>query len=179
VNIFILDRSPAIAAQYHVDKHCVKMILESAQLLSTAHRIVDGIETTTISQSNRRKRVWHLPDHRQSILYDATHVNHPCAIWARTSKDNYLWLYQLFVALCKEYTYRYEKVHKCESSLMFNQLSYPPSGISTGPMSEPALAMPDQYKVLGDSVQSYRNYYNGEKQRMFAWKNRPTPDWIK
>ena len=179
MNIFYLHSLPSKAAEYHVDKHCVKMILESAQLLSTAHRVLDGVETTIVTQANRKKRVWHLPDHRQSILYSATHINHPSAVWVRQSKQNYLWLYELFSALCREYTYRYEKVHKCERELIFKQLSFAPKNITAFKgFTEPTPAMPGQYKVPGNSIQSYRNYYNGEKQRMFSWKKRETPEWI-
>ena len=173
-----MSADPREAAEMHVDKHVVKMIVESAQLLSTAHRLIDGIETTTVTDKGRRKRVWHLPDHRQSVLYSATHVNHPSAIWTMRSIENYLWLYSLMQELCKEYTHRYGKVHKCEREMIFKQLSYPPAGISTAPFTEPTPAMPDEYKVPGNSVQSYRNYYMGAKQRMFSWKHRNKPAWL-
>jgi hypothetical protein len=177
MNIFYLDKNANLAAEYHVDKHCVKMILESAQLLSTAHRVLDGIETTSIS-NNRKKRIWHLPDEREQILYSATHIHHPSAVWVRQSKANYVWLYNLFVELCKEYTYRYDKVHKCQRELIFLQLARIPENIPDVAFTEPTPAMPDQYKVPGNSVQSYHNYYNGEKQRMFAWKKRNVPTFI-
>lgn len=177
MNIFYLDKDPKTCAEMHVDKHCVKMILETAQLLSTAHRILDGTETTSIS-NNRKKRIWHLPDIREQILYSATHINHPSAVWARESIENYGWLYSLLHYLCKEYTHRYEKVHKCESSGLVKQLSHVPRHLPNKPFTEPTPAMPDQYKVPGNSIQSYHNYYNGEKQRMFAWKKRTPPSWI-
>lgn len=177
MNIFYLHNDPAIAAQMHVDKHCVKMILETAQLLSTAHRILDGTETIGVSKTGRKQKRWVLPDDRETKLYSATHINHPSAIWARHSRANYNWLVSLFEELLKEYTYRYGKYHKCES--MLDTLKRGPGNISvTKPFTEPTPAMPDQYKVPGDSVTSYRNYYNGEKQRMFSWKNRNQPEWI-
>lgn len=177
MNIFYLDKDPKLAAQYHVDKHCVKMILESAQLLSTAHRVLDGVETIQLSGSGRRVKRWILPDDGRSILYEATHINHPSAVWVRQSRANYNWLVSLFEELCKEYTYRYGKHHKCES--MLNLLTYGPRNISvTKPFTEPTPAMPEQYKVPGNSVQSYHNYYNGEKQRMFSWKKRDVPGFI-
>jgi hypothetical protein len=178
MNIFFLDLDPKQCAKEHVDKHCVKMILESAQLLSTAHRVIDGIETTSIC-NNRKKVLFHLPDTREQILYSATHINHPSAIWVRQSNKNYTWLYNLFAELCQEYTYRYGKVHKCQRELIFNQLKYVPKNITVGQFTEPTPAMPDEYKVAGNSIASYRNYYNGEKTRMFAWKNREVPSWIK
>jgi hypothetical protein len=179
MNIFYLDKDPAICAAMHVDKHCVKMILESAQLLSTAHRVLDGVETIQLSNSGRKVKRWILPDDVRSVLYEATHINHPSAVWVRQSKQNYLWLYALFDALCKEYTYRYGKVHKCERELIHKVLSIVPNNITTFKgFTEPTPAMPEQYKVPGNSVQSYHNYYNGEKQRMFSWKKRDVPAFI-
>jgi hypothetical protein len=177
MNIFYLNNAPKICAQMHVDKHCVKMILESAQLLSTAHRVLDGVETIAVI-NNRKVRKWELPDDRQSILYSATHINHPSAVWVRQSAANYTWLYNLFVELCNEYTYRYGKVHKCQREIIFLQLARIPQNIPDKPFTEPTPAMPEQYRVAGDAIQSYHNYYNGEKTRMFAWKNRNVPEFI-
>lgn len=153
------------------------MILETAQLLSTAHRVLDGVETTQLSKTGRRVKRWILPDDGRSILYEATHINHPSAVWARQSKENYKWLFSLFVELCMEYSYRYGKTHKCES--MIKSFMVAPKNIPIAPFTEPTPAMPEQYKVPGDSVQSYHNYYNGEKTRMFSWKNRPVPAFIR
>lgn len=184
MNIFYLSSIPSKAAEYHVDKHCVKMILETAQLLSTAHRVLDGTEhvvdfpNKTTGQI-KKKKVLVLPNTLlDKTLYSATHINHPSAVWVRQSKQNYMWLFALFDALCKEYTYRYGKVHVCETKL-WHALEKFPNNISTfRGFTEPTPAMPDQYKVPGDSVQSYHNYYNGEKQRMFSWKKRDVPPFI-
>lgn len=176
MNIFYLDSNPKTCAQYHVDKHCVKMILEYAQLLSTAHRILDGVEHASTSASGRKKKVWKLPDHRDSVLYSATHANHPSAIWVRQSRENYVFLWNLFVELCKEYTYRYERTHATERLLKVLELV--PSNIGKNGFTEPTPAMPEEYRVPGDSIKSYHNYYNGDKVRMFSWKNRPIPSWI-
>lgn len=160
----------------HVDKHCVKMILETAQLLSTAHRVIDGTEAVGLSQSGRKKKVWKLNSELDDTLYSATHINHPSAIWVRHSKQNYIWLYRLFLELLDEYTYRYGKRHKCQD--LEYPLSLLPENIPDVGFTEPTPAMPDQYKVPGNSVKSYHNYYNGEKTRMFSWKNRNAPKWI-
>lgn len=182
MNIFYLDKSPKLAAEYHVDKHVVKMILESAQLLSTAHRVLDGIQVTGLSTTGRKRTSYVLPDigdkkdPRQDILYSATHINHPSAVWARQSRDNYVWLWHLFKELMAEYTYRYGKVHKCYA--LVNELAFVPNNIADKPFTEPTPAMPEQYKVPGNSIKSYHNYYNGEKQRMFSWKKREVPSWI-
>lgn len=179
MNIFYLDQDPKSCAQQHVDKHVVKMILEYCQLLSTAHRVIDGVQTTATSKSGRSKKVFQLPDSRDSVLYSATHVNHPSAVWVRQSSQNYLWLTSLLRELCTEYTARYGKVHKCESSGLVDVLrTNVPRGISSAGFTEPTPAMPDDFKVEGDSVMSYRNYYNGSKTRMFSWKNRNTPEWV-
>ena len=94
MNIFYLDKNPKLCAQYHVDRHVVKMILETAQLLSTAHWLTGG-----------------------EGPYRATHKNHPSAIWARSNKSNYNWLCKLGLELCEEYTYRYGKIHKTQQHL--------------------------------------------------------------
>ena len=179
INIFYLDRNPKTCAQMHVDKHCVKMILETAQLLSTAHRVLDGVETVGVSKTGRKAKRWELSDTRESILYSATHINHPSAVWCRKNVFNYIWLHNLLTELCNEYTYRYGKVHKCESIGLVQALAKSPLNINLKlEFTEPTPAMPDEYKVSGDVIQSYHNYYNGEKQRMFSWKARPTPEWI-
>ncbi len=177
MNIFYLHNEPRTCAQQHVDKHCVKMILEYAQLLSTAHRVLDGTESVVLSDSGRRKKTWTLSDSRNDVLYSATHINHPSAIWVRQSEQNYRFLWTLFVELCSEYTYRYGKQHKCEG--MVTQLSQIPKNIGKAGFTEPTPAMPDHCKVAGDSVKSYRKYYILEKSRMAVWKNRPTPEWYK
>ena len=178
MNIFYLHHNPKICAEMHVDKHCVKMILETAQLLSTAHRILDGTEMMGLSLTGRKKKVWKLEDSRNEIIYSATHVNHPSAVWVRKSAENYLWLFDLFVCLLNEYTYRYGKIHKCDA-LREPLSSYPKSISISTRFTEPTPAMPDQYKVPGNSIQSYHNYYNGEKTRMFSWKNRQQPSFIR
>ena len=161
----------------HVDKHCVKMILEYAQLLSTTHRYLDGILSTGLSKSGRKQQRYVLSDDREHILYSATHINHPSAVWVRQSEQNYRWLFTLFCELLKEYTYRYGKLHACER--LVTTLGRPPKNIDMDKsFTEPTPAMPDHYKVAGDSIQSYKNYYLGDKTRMFSWKNRQTPSWI-
>lgn len=154
------------------------MILETCQLLSTAHRLLDGVQLVGKTDTGRNIKKWILPDKRESILYKATHVNHPSAVWCRQSKQNYQWLHSLLVELCKEYTYRYEKSHKCERIGLVQALKISPTCISKDGFTEPTPAMPEEYKVSNDSIASYRNYYNGEKQKMFSWKKRQCPFWI-
>lgn len=176
MNIFALDNDPVVAARYHNDKHVVKMILESAQLLSTAHRLLDG-QQSIVLKNGRKMKTWTLSDDREHALYRATHMNHPSAVWVRQSKANYRWLFRLFRALLQEYTDRYGKTHKCDA--MLSTLVSTPSNIPDTGLTPFALAMPDEYKVIGDPVQSYRNYYMGSKRSMAVWGRGklPAPEW--
>jgi len=177
MNIFYLHHEPRICAQQHVDKHCVKMILEYAQLLSTAHRVLDGVLSVGTSATGRKKTSYVLSGDSDAILYSATHINHPSAVWVRQSRANYFWLFSLWVELMAEYTHRYGKIHA--SARLYDSLYSAPQNIpNSGKFTEPTPAMPDEYKVAGDSVQSYKNYYIGDKKRMFSWKNRETPSWV-
>lgn len=185
MNIFYLHNDPVTCAEYHNDKHCIKMILETCQLLSTAHRILDGTEVIGKSKTGRNVKRWTLEDPiLDNMYYAATHINHPSAIWCRQSKANYIWLAQLLYALCKEYTYRYGKVHKCEETgLVLNLQRLPKAlGLCNKPFTEPTPAMPDDIKVKGDSIASYRNYYNNNKQHLATWSGkinlRPVPHWF-
>lgn len=155
MNIFVLDNDITKAAQYHVDKHVVKMPLESAQMLCTARLL--------------------LGESSETVPYRKAHPKHPCTLWATESVDNYLWLCDLGLALCKEYTYRYDKVHKCEAVIndcIDNIPTMPDIGLTPHPQAM------DDYCKLPDAVMGYRNYYNNEKHHLFSWKNRPTPYWV-
>jgi hypothetical protein len=155
MNIFILDYNTKKCAQYHCDKHVVKMILETAQLLCGVHHMT--------------------PQVTPQVPYKLSHKNHPCAIWARESLSNYLYLCDLGLELCKEYTYRYGKRHKSQQVIewcMINKPQIPDIDFTTPPK-----AMPDEYKVI-DVVESYRNYYMGAKKNFAVWKNRNIPEWF-
>ena len=180
MNIFYVHSDPAICAQHHVDKHCVKMILEYAQLLSTAHRFLDGTLSVGTSASGRKKTSYTLPDDRDAVLYSATHINHPSAKWVRHSLANYQHLFKLWIELMREYNYRYGKIHA--SMRLAKYLKNPPSNISEDEgFSAPWRAMPDEYKFdraeSDYTIKSYRAYILGAKTQMLKWKNRPTPDW--
>ena len=178
MNIFYLDRDVTKCAEYHNDKHVVKMILEYAQLLSTAHRVIDGVEYVDKTANGRSIKRWRLEDNTlEKELYKATHINHPSAVWVRQSNNNYNWLMCLFIELLREYTYRYGKIHATERLVYF--LRKPSRNIPVSHLTQPTPAMPDEYKVPGDSLQSYRNYYIGAKNNMAKWKNREIPSWWK
>lgn len=180
MNIFYLDKSPQQSAQWMVDKHVVKMILESAQLLSTAHRLMDGILQIEPIEKNgkvRNKKRWILNDERNDILYHATHINHPSSIWARTSVENYNWLVDHLFALGDEYTYRYGKKHLTIQKLGLH-INSPPFNLKDWDMTLMPSAMDEKYKISDDPIINYRNYYKYGKERMHNWKGRQPPDWI-
>ena len=159
MNIFFLDNDIKKCAQYHCDKHVVKMILETAQLLCGVHHMTPQVAPQVTPQ----------------VPYKLSHKNHPCAIWARESLTNYLVLCELGLELCLEYTYRYGKRHKSQDVIEWCVTNKP--SIQDIGYTEPPKAMPDEYKV--DSVvESYRNYYRGAKASFAVWKNREKPFWF-
>lgn len=175
MNIFYLDKDPNQAARWMVDRHVVKMILESAQLLSTAHRVLDGRKVTIISP--RRTKTWELADSRNNLIYKATHVNHPSAIWVRKSAENYMWLFKHFKALIREYNYRYGKNHACTK--LISALQSLPRNIPEHSFTQPPPAMDRLFVVSNDSVINYRNYYKFGKVHLHEWTRRKPPHWIK
>lgn len=146
---------PSICAVYHCDKHVVKMILETCQLLCSVHHL--------------------FPTENYSPKYKLTHKNHPCAIWTRESLSNYKWLVQLGLELCKEYTYRYGKIHK--SQILIEEMEEHMPNIPDKGFTPPAQAMPNDYKEE-DAVEAYRSYYYFEKYNIHSWKKRQIPEWI-
>ena len=175
MNIFYLSECPVESAQSQCDKHVVKMILEYAQLLSTAHRMIDGDEWTDRTASGSRIKRWSLPDDREQTLYKATHRNHPSAVWVRESRSNYKWLLELFKELIDEYRIRYGKEHK--TSKLLPALSNAPDNLNDIGLTEVPQAMPDDCKrdipLLG-----YRNYYKTNKINLFAYTKRNAPEWM-
>lgn len=185
MNIFYLDRDPVLAAQYHTNKHVIKMVLETAQLLSTAHRVVDGIDNKLPDTDTRFK-----PD-RDDVLYLATHISHPSAVWARATVGNYMWLYALFLALLQEYTHRYGKTHACNK--LKDYLRYPPAKIVGSSFSDPPFCGPreiwtDNLDSRPSIVECYRLYYATHKIDGWShdlarvetqWLDRSVPEWLK
>lgn len=154
MNIFVLDKNPKKCAQYHNNAHCIKMVLETAQLLCGVHWVL-GYQAP----------------------YKLTHKNHPSAIWVRECLENYIWLCDLGIELCEEYTYRYGKRHKSQAVIEWC-LNNTPKLRENGEITEFALAMPEECKV-GNAVESYRRYYIVEKYELAVWKNREKPEWFK
>ena len=176
MNIFYLDPDPKICAEMHVSKHVVKMIIEYAQLMSTAHRLLDGSPYLDKTANGRSIKRWRLEEPFETIMMKASHINHPSAVWTRVSKQNYLWLNRMWHHLCKEYTHRYGKIHAVEKR-MAEALYVWPKNIPDIPFTGPTPAMPDDVKIAGDSLASYRNYYNKNKTHLASWKNRNVPEW--
>lgn len=148
MNIFFISKDPVAAAMYMHDKHVLKMVVESTQILSNCHD-------------------------QSTVKYKRTHYNHPSCIWARSSKSNYSWLWLHAYALAKEYEYRYGREHKCLSII----LSLPKFEHDTHEITPPALAMPDEYKEH-DPVSSYINYYKATKVNNKVWTKRSPPTWL-
>lgn len=155
MNIFYLDRDIDKCVQAHCNKHVVKMILESAQLLSSVHH-----STGTGNEQ----------------MYKLTHKNHPDAVWARSSLGNYEYLISLAILLGEEYTFRYGRIHK--SVGIIERLPYP-SGVPDGLFADPPKCVHDDFKGIEDTVEAYRAYYCRDKAYMCTWLRRPVPEWFK
>lgn len=160
MNIFYLHQLPMLAAQYHCDKHVGKMLIESCQLLATAH---------------------HHFGNGHAVSYRPTHVNHPSAIWVRQSRLHYDWLSDLARGLGRQFLWRYGHDHKSRG-IWFRELMYAPPAMQDLPLrwTPPTLAMPDEYKS-DDHLVSYRRYYASKAATMPLVYNRgnsPQPDWL-
>jgi hypothetical protein len=176
VNIFYLDNDPKTCAEMHLDKHVVKMIIEYAQLMSTAHRFLDGEEYTDLTANGRRIKRWRMNDELENQLMKASHINHPSGIWCRTTDTNYKWLYTMWTHLLNEYTHRYGKIHAC--ARLRETLAALPSNIRQGGFTPPTPAMPDDVKIPNDVLKSYQNYYIQNKAHFAKWSKRPVPFWF-
>lgn len=160
MNIFVLNNNPIKAAQEQCDKHVVKMALESAQMLSSAHRILDG-------------------DEADDRLYKIAHPKHPCTLWTMESIANYHWHYIHWVALCKEYEYRYGKEHLSYVKLR-DILKEQPKNIPIGTQTPFRLAMGSNPECMfEDPVKSYRAFYKTKQERFeMKWTKRKVPQWF-
>tara|TARA_B100000575_G_scaffold164963_1_gene131838 strand:+ start:394 stop:966 length:573 start_codon:yes stop_codon:yes gene_type:complete len=186
MNLFILNVDPIVAAQEQCDKHVVKMIVESAQMLSTVHRMLDGTETRKRSVSGKTMtKYYELSDDREDILYKACHFNHPSTIWSRENCCNYTWHFKHFAALCDEYTYRYGKIHSTDARLR-KILSKLPHNIPRENGRTPfKLAMGSNPECIvkdltgTNAVESYRRFYKTKEKRFkMNWTKRQIPEWF-
>jgi|TARA_R100000084_G_C4596934_1_gene121240 hypothetical protein len=162
VNIFVLDKNPITAAEMHCDKHVPKMCVEAAQMMASAlrrHGATDG----------------QMPLTKAGTPYRGGYAHHPCTVWAGDSRANFSWLALHALALCEEYTKRFDKEHACSGpiehmarmrhAVEFEEARYTPF----------AQAMPDEYRD-DDAVKAYRAYYHSKQFAKWE-KGTPTPDW--
>lgn len=169
MNIFYLDKDPKKAAKYHCDKHVVKMILESAQLLSSAH-YKNKIRVFPKGSYNKNN---------PQGIYKLTHENHPCSKWVKKSSGNYLWLCELADNLLKQYTLRYKKKHACHSMIEWFK-EFIPNHIPIGKMTRPCCVVAEDCFFPGNTVKSYRIYYVKYKSSIARWdKGVEEPQWYK
>ena len=181
MNIFILDEDPQLAASYHCDKHVCKMILESGQMLCTAHWV------SWLTDFGKKRSDFRLVRDMQNFLFEhvpeqkqppwkLTHLNHPCSVWTRETKENYVWHHGLMGFLLDEYSERYNRTHKSEkvwSWLLENTpVAFSDSGLKPFP-----ICMKEEYKVSNDPVECYREYYIKDKVRFAKWKKGNVPQW--
>ena len=176
MNIFVLDKDPYVSATMMCDKHVVKMILESCQLLSTAHHVLDGKQLIKISKNGRTLHTYEKDVFHKSTTYlKCTMINHPCNVWVRKTSGNYRWLFNHLDGLQQEYTKRYFKTHAL-MPLIYHLLWYKPATIKDDlTVTDFVQAMPDQYKDP-DPVYAYQQYYINEKSRFAKWKTE-IPAW--
>jgi hypothetical protein len=169
MNIFVLSLCVNKCTEMYVNTHVVKMCLETAQILSTAHRILAGSDEGQMTLCD------------SAGLYRITHRHHPCVKWTCASKLNYLWLVDLFSALLNEYRIRFDRIHACSRLLTFFTAHLPKDIPITAEMTPFALVMPAEIKERfpsSDPAAAYRAYYLEKKSHLFSWKRRPVPDFV-
>ena len=150
MNIFVLHKDPQKAASMACDRHVVKMILETAQMMCTV-----------------------VASYGHNTPYRPTHAKHPCTVWAGQSRANWDWLIEYGMELSAEYTKRYGKVHKSQSVIERCAMTH--IDLPNIPRTPFAQAMPAQYQNEC-VVTAYRAYYHGEKAGFATWKTQK-PDW--
>lgn len=185
MNLFYLDEDLEKCAQYHVDKHVSKMILEAAQIICTnltVDHLFGDLPGKLNSEQNKklsdfRKEQKELPQEDRLFMYLPTMQNHPSTIWARSSLENFYWTHCYAHALAEEYRYRYGKAHKSFWEVI-NKLPDPKHMVDRG-FTTFGLAMPDQLKDYDNPIESYRMYYMLDKATFASWKHRDKPAWWK
>ena len=176
MNIFILNIDPKKAAEAHGDKHVIKMILEACQMLYTAHWLAvhpELLKERSAVKIAKAHKLLSVPEHMLTAPkrkcadengYRPVHLHHPCTIWVRECLGNYMWTVNLALALADEYEYRWPgKTHSCKAHAQWLKANLPP-GISRGDRNGFAIAMDDEYRVKGDPIASYIQYYKGAKK---------------
>ena len=190
MNIFALHPNPRKCARWHVDKHVVKMLLETCQLLYTAHWVLAYGELLLCRSPQALSRAQKLLVPPVSLVcaprakstgqvYRPCHVNHPCAVWSRETYGNYRWLARLGKELAREFRHRFGHEHSCEEHVRWLYRNPPPT-ILRFPRRGFAVAMDDQYKICGDPIRCYRHYYKTSKAErgLIKYTGRHVPHWL-
>jgi hypothetical protein len=176
MNIFYLHKKQSKCARWHCDKHVVKMILETTQLLYTAHWML-CIEAGKLPNFATAPSMKGEP--RMRGYLPISNAKHPCALWTRASVEHYRWLVILGMALCNEFRVRFTgKAHSCETHLRwlyFNE----PAGFQATSWTEPPLAMAEEFRCSKSAIVSYRNYYKKGKSHLLSYTLRHKPSWLK
>jgi len=189
MNTFILSLDPKEAARFHCNKHVVKMILESAQMLCAAHWLhLLKSEGKTLKDFKRIRdaQQWAYENTPKELHppWKMSHLRHPCTIWTAENVSNYSWQLSLCQSLLEEYSKRYGKTHKTTAEAKWLAKNYP-LNISDSYLTGFPVCMKDEYKVfksqgIVDVVASYKNYYIKDKVRFAKWEPRATtPEWFK
>jgi len=189
MNIFALHPHPRKAARWHVNQHVVKMLLETCQLLYTAHWILfypDLAEYTSAIKFSKAQKQEEVPEYMwsapvcvstQEPTYRPCHPHHPCAVWTRQCSGNYLWLAQLGLELAKEFRHRFGSEHACEVHIQWLADNLPLS-IPMAPRKGFAIAMDESYRISKDPIRCYRNYYRMGKVTLHKYTKRHSPHWL-
>ncbi len=158
MNIFVLDKDPVLAAQFQVDNHVNKMLIESCQIMCTV-----------------------LHGYNYCAPYKATHKNHPATKWAGYNKNNFLWLFAHAVGLSDEFSFRRDKIHACKSVLdeIFKGFKTIDHKINSGEQTPFAQIIPKEFIIIEDPVLAYRNAYRMSKSHLATWTIRTRPYWWK
>jgi len=163
MNIFALDLNTTKCAEYHCDKHVLKMPTETAQMISFVYY---------------DKKLWNTDKPELLMKFSKNHSLHPCSLWIKDSLLNFMWSCELGIKLVEEYRFRYDSVkhNRCYDIFKFG-LNNPPD-FDKWSMTDFALAMPNEFKTEKSSILSYRNFYTHDKCHLHNWKKRNVPNWI-
>ena len=192
MNIFILHLNQRKIARWHVDKHVIKMLLETCQLLYTAHWThfyPQLLECKSVVGLSRTQKQLQIPDYVQSAPkcessnepgYRPCHVWHPCARWTQVCSGNYLWLAKLGVELAREYTFRFGKEHSCQKHIEW-LIKNVPLNMTINERQGFPIAMDDEFKISKDPIVCYRNYYKKSKKErgLVKYTKRQVPHWLR
>lgn len=186
MNIFVLDEAQPKMVEYYVDDHVLKMIIESGQMLCMTNyvHVVLGYTPRDLTDDEKDEVKAFANQFREDSIEDRPipylptkrHLNHPCTLWTRKSKSNWEYLQSLIFCLNLEYKYRFESEEDHKTYRNLKKLE-PPSDLKDKGLTDFPQAMPDEYKS-DDAIQSYRDYYCGEKQHIAEWRKRPQPKWF-